>query len=85
MPGSNNASAGLLAWFGTGPGAGEFYKDDDARALLAAIGTSGALGTDKWVTTIATAILANLRITGSPWRRHTTPLCPLTDMAWCRC
>ena len=51
---------GLMAWT-TADGAYElFYKDDNARALLATLATAGLLRSDKWHSSLATALLGNL-------------------------
>eukprot|EP00756_Hemistasia_phaeocysticola_P049171 Hpha_TRINITY_DN23611_c0_g1::TRINITY_DN23611_c0_g1_i1::g.57513::m.57513 len=56
---------GILEWSaGTNASAIEFYKDDDARALLAGIATSAFLSDTHWDGTIALGTLANLRLTG---------------------
>ena len=54
----------LLAWESAGAAFEEFYKDDDARAMLGGLTTSALLKTDRWLTHLATTALANLRITG---------------------
>ncbi len=41
----------------------EFYSDDDARGLLGAVATAGLLKSERWHSTIATAVLGNLRLT----------------------
>ena len=54
---------GIKSWT-TSKGAYElFYKDDDARGLLAAIATAGLLQSERWHSTLATGVLGNLRIT----------------------
>ena len=53
----------MLLHSGTRASATLFYKDDDARAILAGLATSALLRTDRWCSTLAAAILANLRIT----------------------
>lgn len=53
---------GLIGWATTN--SGSFYGDDNARAILGAIGASGYLGTNTWNTDIAAAIMANFRTTG---------------------
>ena len=67
MPGTIDPlgdSFGLLAWdSATVDSATLFYKDDDARALLAGLATASLLGTDRWHGTIAAAVLGNLRLT----------------------
>jgi hypothetical protein len=40
---------GLLAWESADDAFEQFYKDDDARALLGGLATSGLLNTDRWV------------------------------------
>lgn len=41
----------------------EYFSDDDARGLLGAVATAGLLKTERWHSTIATAVLGNLRNT----------------------
>ena len=54
---------GILSWE-TGDNAfTKFYKDDDARAILAAMATASLSKTERWHSTIATAVLGNLRAT----------------------
>ena len=54
---------GLMSWTTHDGAYEEFYKDDDARGLLGAMATAGLLGSDRWHSTIATAVLGNLRAT----------------------
>lgn len=54
---------GIMSWTTSDNAYEEFYKDDDARGLLGAIVTAGALKSPRWHTTLATASLANLRVT----------------------
>ena len=67
MPGTVDPlgdSFGLLAWdSGNTASATRFYKDDDARGILAGLATAALLRTDRWSSTLAAAILANLRQT----------------------
>jgi hypothetical protein len=59
-----DATFGLMAWTSAGASYRLFYKDDMARALLAAIAASAMLKTDAFVTQLSMAVLASLRITG---------------------
>ncbi|MCX6924877.1 MAG: hypothetical protein NT154_16945, partial [Verrucomicrobia bacterium] len=56
-------SYGLLAYH-TGDVEGGYWGDDNARSLLAAIGSSALLKSDRWDELIARGILANFRTTG---------------------
>lgn len=61
----NDASSpayGLIGWATTN--AGTFYGDDNARAILGAIGPSAYLNTSKWDQELTEAIMANFRTTG---------------------
>ena len=58
-----NASYGLLSYH-TSDVAGVYYGDDNARALLGAIGSAALLKSDRWDDSILRAILANFRTTG---------------------
>ncbi len=53
---------GLIGWATTK--AGTFYGDDNARAILGALGAAGYLKTDQWDKELAEAIMANFRTTG---------------------
>lgn len=53
---------GLIGWATTN--AGTFYGDDNARAILGALGAAGYLKTDQWDKELAEAIMANFRTTG---------------------
>ncbi|WP_040679897.1 hypothetical protein [Niabella aurantiaca] len=53
---------GLIGWATTN--AGTFYGDDNARAILGALGAAGYLKTDRWDKELAEAIMANFRTTG---------------------
>lgn len=55
----DSASYGLLGWSDTHPYV--FYSDDNARAILGAIGASACLKTNRWNKYIVECILANLR------------------------
>jgi hypothetical protein len=59
---STSAAFGLIGWATTN--AGTFYGDDNARAILGAIGASAYLQTDKWDKELTEAIMANFRTTG---------------------
>merc|ERR1712216_140496 len=52
---------GVLAW--SSGSKDSFFKDDEARSLLAGLATAALLRSDRWHSTIATAIYANLRLT----------------------
>ena len=52
-----------MAWTTADEAYSLFYKDDDARGLLAAVATAGLLKSQRWHTTIVTAVLGNLRMT----------------------
>ena len=54
---------GLMAWTTADKAYELFYKDDNARSLLATLATAGLLRSDKWHSSLATAALANLRET----------------------
>ncbi|MCY2927274.1 MAG: hypothetical protein NT031_17940, partial [Planctomycetota bacterium] len=56
-------SYGLMSW-ASGGAMDIYFADDNARALLGAIATASALGTDRWDRRIARAILANFRCSG---------------------
>ena len=63
--GAHGDTMGLLAWdSATLTSATQFYKDDDARGLLAGTLTAGLLQRDEWAVSLADAMLANLRLTG---------------------
>jgi hypothetical protein len=63
--GAHGDTMGLLAWdSATEVSASEFYKDDDARGLLAGALTASLLQRDEWAVPLADAMLANLRLTG---------------------
>ena len=51
---------GLLGWASTHPHV--FYNDDNARALLGAIGASALTGNDRWNSLIKDCIMANLKL-----------------------
>lgn len=53
---------GLIGWATTA--AGSFYGDDNARAILGAIGAASYLNKGKWDKELAEAIMANFRTTG---------------------
>jgi len=56
------ANYGLLFW---APGnAQALYQDNDIKAILGCIGTSGILNTDRWNDVLVKNILANFRTTG---------------------
>lgn len=55
----DSASYGLLGWSYTHPYV--FYNDDNARAILGAIGASTFLNNKRWNTFIVECIIANLR------------------------
>lgn len=59
----NNAAYGLLSYH-TGDITGGYWGDDNARALLSAIGSAALLKTDRWDASILRGILANFRTTG---------------------
>jgi hypothetical protein len=54
---------GLMSWTTLDHAYQEFFSDDDARGLLGAIATAGLLRSERWHSTIATAVLGNLRAT----------------------
>ena len=54
---------GLIAWDDE-YGAGSYYGDDNARAILGLISAASALKTDEFDERILAAILANFRTTG---------------------
>lgn len=54
-------SYGLLGWDTRPQGAGVYYGDDNARALLGMIAASGAIGIDCWDAAIVRCALANFR------------------------
>lgn len=59
------STLGMLAWStGTAVSAREYYKDDDARGILAGLALSGLLKTDRYGAVIARAVLGNLRWAG---------------------
>ncbi|HZY62228.1 MAG TPA: hypothetical protein VFE38_06835 [Edaphobacter sp.] len=64
-PRSDNSSPslGLLNWNTTSKGI--YYGDDNARCLLGALGTAGALQSAEWDKNILRSILANFRTTGA--------------------
>ena len=62
--GSPQDTFGLLAWETNGAAYDMFYKDDDARSLLAGLAVSSLLKTERFKQNIVLAMLANLRITG---------------------
>jgi hypothetical protein len=56
------ANYGLLYW---APGnAQALYQDNDVKAILGCIGTSGILNTDRWDEVLVKNILGNFRTTG---------------------
>ena len=54
---------GLMSWTTMDHSYQEYFSDDDARGLLGAVATAGLLKSERWHTTIATAVLGNLRAT----------------------
>eukprot|EP00755_Sulcionema_specki_P025828 Sspe_Gene.84199::Locus_55269_Transcript_1_1_Confidence_1.000_Length_2245::g.84199::m.84199 len=63
---SLGSTFGLLGWDSATPVSyASFYKDDDARGILAGLLTAGLLHDDRWDTVLTTAMLANLRLTGT--------------------
>ena len=52
---------GLMSWGSPGTGYHIYYKDDDARGLLGAVVTAALLRSERWHSTIAVGVLANLR------------------------
>jgi hypothetical protein len=54
---------GLKAWTTMDHSYQEYFNDDDARGLLGAVATAGLLKSERWHSTIATAVLGNLRQT----------------------
>jgi hypothetical protein len=54
---------GLMSWTTSDHAYQEFFSDDDARGLLGAVATAGLLKSERWHSTIATAVLGNLRAT----------------------
>jgi hypothetical protein len=56
----NSPVYGYLGWADTQPAS--FYGDDNARALLGAIGASACLGNERWNSLIVDGILANFRM-----------------------
>ena len=59
----NNPSYGLLGW-GLPRSADVYYGDDNARAILGALGAAAALKSSHWDEAILRGILANFRTTG---------------------
>ena len=59
----NSPSYGLLSYH-TGDVTGLYWGDDNARALLGAIGSAALLNSDRWDESILRGILANFRTTG---------------------
>jgi hypothetical protein len=59
----NSPSYGLLGW-GLENSTGVYYGDDNARAILGALGTAAALKTGDWDDSILRCILGNFRTTG---------------------
>ena len=55
---------GLLAWSSTTDASKLYYVDDCARSILAGFSTRALLQSDRWDSTIARAVLANLRMAG---------------------
>lgn len=53
---------GLIGWATTA--AGSFYGDDNARAILGAIGAASYLNSGKWDKELTEAIIGNFRTTG---------------------
>lgn len=59
---SSRSNYGLLFW---APGnAQALYQDNDIKAILGCIGTSGILNTDRWDEVLVKNILGNFRTTG---------------------
>ena len=59
---SSKANEGLIFW---APGnAQALYQDNDIKAILGCIGTSGLLNSDRWDEVLVKNILANFRTTG---------------------
>ena len=54
---------GIKSWTTSDHAYQEYFADDDARGLLAAVATAGLLRTERWHSTIVTAVLGNLRHT----------------------
>eukprot|EP01060_Flectonema_neradi_P034267 TRINITY_DN5959_c0_g1_i2.p1 TRINITY_DN5959_c0_g1~~TRINITY_DN5959_c0_g1_i2.p1 ORF type:complete len:504 (+),score=78.81 TRINITY_DN5959_c0_g1_i2:40-1551(+) len=70
MPGigvdAKGETFGLQIWSsGTSVSAAEYYKDDNARALLAGLAVTSWLNDTRWQTQLVTGILSNLRWTGT--------------------
>jgi hypothetical protein len=59
----DNPAYGLLSYH-TGDVTGGYWGDDNARALLSAIGSAALLKSDRWDESILRGILANFRTTG---------------------
>eukprot|EP01052_Picozoa_sp_SAG31_P016343 SAG31_NODE_1078_length_10032_cov_4.602034_11_plen_932_part_00 len=64
LPGDSlGATFGLLTWSsGDQHSSSSFFKDDQARSLLAGLSTAALLRTDRFNTQIATAMYGNLRL-----------------------
>jgi hypothetical protein len=61
-----NTAYGLLAWWCTyaqARGFGSYYSNDNAKALVATIGTAGLIGCDRWDEAVLRCILGHFRLT----------------------
>jgi hypothetical protein len=61
---ASNPGFGLLGWDTRSIGVGNYYADDNARALLGTIAAAGALKSDRWDEPVLRSILGNFRTTG---------------------
>jgi len=59
----DSSAYGLLSW-GAGTAINVYFGDDNARAILGAIGASSMMNNQRWNRFIVENILANLRISG---------------------
>jgi hypothetical protein len=77
-----NPAYGLLGW-STGPGAGSYYGDDNARAMLATMAASALLKTNRWDEALTRCLLANLRTTGvKGFRNESVDQAALEQKGW---
>ena len=85
----SNPSYGLIPWnlslphFRHDDGAGAYYGDDNARAMLGTMAVAGIQKSDQWDEPLMRAILANFRTTGKlGFRKNRIDEKPLQAAGW---
>ena len=68
---------GMLSWTTADHAYQEYFSDDDARGLLGAVATASLLRSERWHSSIVTAVLGNLRqVSTRILGRRTAPFTP---------